>query len=89
MSVENQQSPLPDSVEFSLSKDLNSEKEKLKDKNANLASIFPSKPNPVFDIFSLVFVNVFLRSNSLYRKCALKFYFCFKGNFLIQYLIIM
>ena len=59
MSIENQQSALPDSVEFSLSKDLNFEKEKLKDKNANLASIVPSKPNPVFDISSLVFVNVY------------------------------
>ena len=60
MSIENQQSALPDSVvEFSLSKDLDSEKEKLKDKNANLASIVPSKPNHVFDISSLVFFSVY------------------------------
>lgn len=56
MSVEKQQSALPDSiVEFSQSKDVDPDKEKLKDKNSSLATVIPSKPIPIFDISSLVF----------------------------------
>lgn len=55
MSVENQQSALPDSVvEFSQLNDPDSQKENFKDKNSNVAIIPSSRPNFEFDISSLV-----------------------------------